>query len=360
MCGAPYMSQHHKFVSVFSLPRLYRRLSPWVQLVLLLLQGKGGASKFIMSSPSITRPIEKTFTSYSQKQGNIYAQARPDYHRAVYETVLNHHQASGGLLDTVLDVGCGPGNVARGFSTHFNHAIGLDPSDGMMATARSLGGRTSSSEDIRYEVSTAEDLGRNLQNPIQDSSVDLITAGNAAHWFDMPRFWASAARVLKPGGSVALWSGGRNRVHPSVPGADSLQNTLDELEETHLRPFFEPGNLLTRSRYVDLPLPWTLDNPIPEFDERNLFRKDWDAAESFYSFQPDLDMDTVEKVWGTTSPVTRWRQAHPAAVGTENDVVRMHRRAIEHHLNEQGVEKGKETIKGTIHGVVLIVKKKAH
>ncbi|KAJ5754646.1 hypothetical protein N7533_004189 [Penicillium manginii] len=313
-----------------------------------------------MSSSTITHPAEKTFTSYGQKQGNDYAQARPDYHPIIYETILHHHRDSGGLLDTIIDIGCGPGNVARRFSPHFNHAIGLDPSEGMIAAALSLGGRTSISENIRYEVSTAEDLGRNLQQPIQDASVDLITAANAAHWFDMARFWHSAARVLKPGGSVALWAGGRSRIHPSVPGADSLQNTLDEIEEKHLRPFFEPGNLLTRSRYIDLPLPWTLEKPVPEFDESTFLRKDWDVAESFYSFQQELDMDTCEKIWETASPVTRWRQAHPAAVGTEKDVVKMFRRAIENHLNKQGVEKGKETIKGTIDGVVLVVKKKAY
>lgn len=27
-----------------------------------------------------------------------------------------------------------------------------------------------------------------------------------AHWFDMPKFWESMAKVVKPGGSVALWS----------------------------------------------------------------------------------------------------------------------------------------------------------
>lgn len=27
-----------------------------------------------------------------------------------------------------------------------------------------------------------------------------------AHWFDMPRFWTSAAQVLNKGGTVALWT----------------------------------------------------------------------------------------------------------------------------------------------------------
>lgn len=33
-----------------------------------------------------------------------------------------------------------------------------------------------------------------------------------AHWFDMPKFWAAAADVLRPGGTVALWTGFREVV----------------------------------------------------------------------------------------------------------------------------------------------------
>jgi hypothetical protein len=27
-----------------------------------------------------------------------------------------------------------------------------------------------------------------------------------AHWFDMTKFWAEAAKAVKPGGTVALWT----------------------------------------------------------------------------------------------------------------------------------------------------------
>lgn len=40
--------------------------------------------------------------------------------------------------------------------------------------------------------------------PFPNSSVDLLTASSAAHWFDQPRFQAEANRVLKPQGCVAL------------------------------------------------------------------------------------------------------------------------------------------------------------
>lgn len=301
---------------------------------------------------------EKTFSSYNEKQGTEYAQLRPDYSPALYQAVLDQHKATGGQLETLVDLGCGPGNVARTLGVHFAHAIGLDPSDGMIATARSLGGTTSTSEPIRYEVSTAEAIGANASPPIPDNSVDLITAANSAHWFDMARFWPSAARVLKPGGSVVMWTSGGSRIHPSVPNYEAIQLEVDEIENEYLRPYFEPGNLLTRDRYTGLPLPWTLDPPVAGFDESDFLRKDWDLAEKFYAVNPDVPLDMFEKMIGTMSPVTRWREANPDAVGTEKDVVRLYRRAIERHLHAAGVEKGKETVRGAMQGVVLVVKKK--
>lgn len=40
--------------------------------------------------------------------------------------------------------------------------------------------------------------------PFPNSSVDLLTASSAAHWFDQPRFQAEANRVLKPQRCIAL------------------------------------------------------------------------------------------------------------------------------------------------------------
>ena len=301
---------------------------------------------------------EKTFSSYNQEQGKAYAQIRRGYHPSLYETIISHHTSTGGQLDTLVDVGCGPGTAAFALAPHFAHVIGLDPSEGMLTTARSLGGVTSTSEPVRFEFSTAEDLGGNLLPPVQDSSVDLITAANAAHWFDMSRFWPAAARVLKPGGSVAMWTSGELSTHPSMPNAAAIQDSMNQMQEQHLKPYYVLGNLLTRNRYVDLPLPWTLAQPVPEFDESTFLRKDWDVAETFFVGELEVDLDTFEKMMGTGSPVTRWREAHPDAVGTERDVVRMLRREIERLLHEAGVEKGKETVKGAMQGVLLVVKKK--
>lgn len=302
---------------------------------------------------------EETFRSYNPDQGKLYAQNRRDYHPSVYQFVLDQHTSTGGRLDLLLDVGCGPGMAARALGPNFATVYGLDPSEGMITTARTLeGGTTSKSQPINFEISSAEELGTNLSPPIQDGGVDLITASNAAHWFDMPNFWRKAAQVLKPGGSVALWTSGRPSVDPSMPNASKLQAAMDRFRSEQLGPYNTPGNVLAGDGYINLPLPWTMDPAALEFDESSFVRKEWDPASPFHTDRLDVDLDGFEKMFSTGSAVTRWRQAHPGDVGTERDILKMVRREVERLLHEAGVKPGEEKLKGAAAGVVLIVKKK--
>ncbi|KAH7127839.1 S-adenosyl-L-methionine-dependent methyltransferase [Dactylonectria estremocensis] len=299
-------------------------------------------------------PKEKTFSSYNSEQGNAYAEVRPDYHPNLYKYVLDQHTSTGGQLDTVVDVGCGPGLAARALAPHFATAIGLDPSEGMLATARTLGGTTSTSEPVRYQRATAEDL-----QGIADASVDLMTASNAAHWFEMDRFWVSAARVLKPGGTIAIWTSGEIRTHPDLPNSAAIQAAIDRHRETHLLPYITAGSLLTRDRYVDLPLPWTIEQPVDEFDQSAFVRKEWNGHDQLFTGPSEYSLDVFEKVMASGSPQTRWNQAHPELLGTDRDVVKILRAEVARLLNEAGVEKGKEMVKGQLFGVVLTFKKEA-
>ncbi len=313
---------------------------------------------------SASQPTEKTFRSYSQEQGKAYASHRRGYHDKLYEFVVQYHASSGGQFDTLVDIGCGPGLAIRDLAPQFTHAIGLDPSEGMVSTARSLGGVSSGSEPIRFEVSSAEELGSNLSPAIPDGSVDLLIAATAAHWFNMSAFFPRAAQILKPGGTVAIWTGGSVLIGPPTPNAEQIQAALDELED-QLEPYKEEGNRMVRNLYANLPLPWTLPTPVLEFDQESLMRKEWgtgDGAEpldEFHAVSAPLPMEAMEKVLGTASPVTRWRAANPDLVNTESDIVRVMRRKVEKALHDGGVEEGKEVVTGGVRGVLLAFKKKA-
>ncbi|KAI1390447.1 S-adenosyl-L-methionine-dependent methyltransferase [Hypoxylon trugodes] len=304
---------------------------------------------------------EETFRAYTQAQGSNYAVGRPGYSPKLYEIIIGHHTSTGGQLDTVIDVGCGTGQASLDLATYFTHTIGLDPSEGMISAARASA--KSANFPIRFEVSDAEALGVDLKPPIADVSVDLLTAATAAHWFDMARFWTSAARVLKPGGTVALWARTGMAVDPirTLNGV-AVKAVVDEIFTNELQTFSKLGSKLTRDLYVDLPLPWTLNPPVEGFDQGSFFRKEWNKYRDGRN-NNDLGTGTIvtteefENLIGTNSTVTRWREAHPDKVGTEEDIGRKMRKRIESLLHEAGVEPDEEVLTGQVAIVLLMVKK---
>jgi SAM-dependent methyltransferase len=308
-----------------------------------------------MSQPT-THSEESTFRSYNEADSKLYAQLRRKYHPSVYNTLLTHHTFTGGQLSHVLDLGCGPGLATQDLAPHFAHATGLDASPNMISFAQTLGLKTASSEPVDFRVSSAEAM-----DGIADDSVDLITAANAAHWFDMPRFWARAAQILRPEGSVALWTSGEIAAHSDTPNAAAINEAFLRFKEEEMKPYFEKGNFIVQSGYRDLEMPWDATPPVEAFDRAGVFRKEWDLEREEFMVGQDVAFTTemFERMWATSSPVTRWRRAHPGAEGTEGDVVRRLRRRVEGLLAEVGVDEGEAVLRGTSAGVVVIVKKVA-
>ena len=77
--------------------------------------------------PSISDP---TFTTFTRTQAQSYAQNRLSYPKELYETIIEYHTSTGGQLNVLADVGCGPGCATRDLAASFDYAIGF--SDFMM------------------------------------------------------------------------------------------------------------------------------------------------------------------------------------------------------------------------------------
>ncbi|KAL6716120.1 hypothetical protein ACLMJK_005686 [Lecanora helva] len=273
---------------------------------------------------------ERTFRSYTPGQANTYAALRGSYHEKLYDVIIDHHRSTGGSFHTLLDVGCGPGNATRPSAKHFNTAYGLDSGTEMINTARQISAdaeapETAGGGQIEFVEGTAEEMAF-----LRDTGrkVDLITAATAVHWFDIPRFWATAAKVLNPGGTVALWTLASHYCHPSMPNAAKVQEIMFRLEREELGPYELPGNRLARDAYENLLLPWNVQPSVEGFSESGYTRKDWDRdgilsdGEHFFLGDHVATKTQAEKVLGTGSMATRWRKAHPELAGTEQDVVK--------------------------------------
>jgi ubiquinone/menaquinone biosynthesis C-methylase UbiE len=148
---------------------------------------------------------------------SAYAQHRPDYPLAAIAWAAEPIAERPGRPIRVLDLGAGTGKLTAqlaGMEIHGEPAevIAVEPDPGMLAELR----RQVQAAGPRPGVTVT--AGRAEAIPLPDASVDMVVAGQAAHWFDLDQAMPEIARVLIPGGVFAgLWNADDDRV-PWVAG----------------------------------------------------------------------------------------------------------------------------------------------
>jgi len=110
------------------------------------------------------------------------------------------HSLGLGPSSTVVDVACGRGTSALAVAAAFGCAVvGVDLAEESLADARARADGAGLSERVRFLAGDAEEL------PLPDQSVDAVLCECALCLFhDRPRAAAELARVLRPGGRLAL------------------------------------------------------------------------------------------------------------------------------------------------------------
>lgn len=110
----------------------------------------------------------------------------------------------------VVDVGCGPGAVARVAAKRKATVTGVDPAPVMLGLARQL---TRGKPSITWVEGTAASL------PLPDASADVIwSIATVHHWPDVRAGLAEAQRVLVKGGTLLVIE---RRTRPGAKGLAS-------------------------------------------------------------------------------------------------------------------------------------------
>ena len=183
--------------------------------------------------------------------GRAYARFRPEYPREL-AAFLASAAPDGGLA---VDVGCGNGQLTQLLAPYFTQVVGLDPSADQIANAVP-------NARIRYECAPAEQL------PVLDASASLVTAAQAAHWFDLPAFYREVRRIAVPGAVVALVSYGVLRLEPL------LDQRFQAFYRDEIGPYWPPERKLVDTGYA------TIDFPFEEMAPPALeIRLDWHLSE---------------------------------------------------------------------------------
>ncbi len=104
---------------------------------------------------------------------------------------------------------------------------------------------------MTYRVAPAENSG------LEDASVDLVTVGQAVHWFDQERFFDEVRRVAVPGGAIAVWAYDLFEV-PESAIVEEVFHAFHASVET----YWPPERALVSRRYANLRFPFE-EIPFP-------------------------------------------------------------------------------------------------
>jgi SAM-dependent methyltransferase len=200
-----------------------------------------------------------------------YARFRPSYPPALYAWLAE----TAARRELAIDVGTGNGQAAVALAERFDRVLALDPSLAQLANA-------TAHPRVEYRHAPAEATGAPA------GCADLITAGQAFHWFRHQAFFGEVRRVARPGGGalLAVWCYALTRITPEIDAV------VDELYQDYLGRYWEPERRLVESFYRQVDVPFD-ELAAPAFDMRSVWR-----------------LEHLVGYLGTWSPLKRYIDAH--------------------------------------------------
>jgi ubiquinone/menaquinone biosynthesis C-methylase UbiE len=187
---------------------------------------------------------------YFSSQASVYAAFRPTYPAALYEFIFQHLKHR----ESAWDCATGNGQVAQYLAGHFGQVYGTDISQKQLNEAKAL-------SNIVYALSPAEKTG------FANKQFDLVTVGQALHWFDRPKFYNEVNRVTKSGGLLAVWGYALLYVDSAIdPLVMNFYNNV-------VGPYWDEARKLVEDQYTTIEFPFE-EIPSPEF----FIYADWTLA----------------------------------------------------------------------------------
>lgn len=194
----------------------------------------------------------KPYADHFSRLAGAYASCRPGYPETLFDYLA-------GLVSRhalAWDCAAGSGQATIPLARRFNRVIATDISAAMLE-------RAPRHPAVEYRVAPAEASG------LDDASTDLVTVAQALHWLNTDTFYAEAARVLVPGGVLAVWTYGTQSLDAAAPDR-VLQHFYTEI----VGPYWPPGRRHVESGYRTLPF------PFPELAPPNLaMQETWSLAQ---------------------------------------------------------------------------------
>ena len=174
-----------------------------------------------------------------------YIRYRPAYPPAVLAMLKTECGLT--AASVIADIASGPGIFTRMVLENGNRVYGVEPNADM---------RRAGEEFLRAYPRFASVAGTAESTTLADHSVDLITAAQAAHWFDRPQARREFIRIGRPGGwMVLLWNERRTGSTPFLHAYEELlveygtdyQDVRSERTTEQIETFFAPSRFQVRN-----------------------------------------------------------------------------------------------------------------
>jgi ubiquinone/menaquinone biosynthesis C-methylase UbiE len=139
--------------------------------------------------------VKDSTRRFSSRVGN-YVRYRPAYPSAVLDLLKSDCSLT--AASVIADVAAGTGIFTRMLLENGNRVFGVEPNVEM---------RKAGEEFLRAYPHFTSVAGTAEATTLADHSVDVVTAAQAAHWFDRGQARREFIRICRPGGwTVLLWN----------------------------------------------------------------------------------------------------------------------------------------------------------
>jgi len=140
-------------------------------------------------------PVTNPTQRFSSRVDN-YVRYRPGYPREVLDLLKTECDLT--TESIIADIASGTGIFTRVLLENGNRVFGVEPNAEM---------RRAGEEFLRSYPRFTSVAGTAEATTLPDHSVEIVTAAQAAHWFDREKARGEFIRILKPGGwCVLLWN----------------------------------------------------------------------------------------------------------------------------------------------------------
>lgn len=171
-------------------------------------------------------------------RAEVYSKFRPRYPKEILEILSS--TTGFDKLTIVADVASGTGILSEIFVQNGNKVYGVEPNDDMRSVAE---------RNLAAYQEFVSVKGSAEHTNLQDASVDLVTVGQALHWFDLGRARVEFSRVLRRSGHICI-------VYNERSDNELLMREYEEIVSSHatkdmpMNEYVPPSQFFGSSAYA--------------------------------------------------------------------------------------------------------------